>query len=157
MAVDNATCLELGYSNKGAVADNHHAGSMHPEHDPTVGRLPHDPARALELMKEGAEDYEHELISSTMTGVKTQLTRLLRSCVTQASRSSVHPTVQHSGTIGRNIHSAQQTGTVHSRHRFGVLHTVQAKHGTNLVGQTRTTRYWQKRTQSRTQTHVAKL
>jgi peptide/nickel transport system substrate-binding protein len=64
MAVDNATCLELGYSNKGAVADNHHAGSMHPEHDPSVGRLPHDPARALELMKEaGMEDYEHELIS----------------------------------------------------------------------------------------------
>jgi peptide/nickel transport system substrate-binding protein len=37
---------------------------MHPEHDPSVGRLPHDPARALELMKEaGMEDYEHDLIS----------------------------------------------------------------------------------------------
>jgi peptide/nickel transport system substrate-binding protein len=64
MAVDNSICLELGYSGKGAPADNHHSGSMHPEHDPSVGRLPHDPARALELMKEaGMEDYEHELVS----------------------------------------------------------------------------------------------
>jgi peptide/nickel transport system substrate-binding protein len=64
MAVDNSTCLELGYSNKGSVAENHHSGPMHPEHDPSVGRLPYDPARALELMKEaGMEDYEHELIS----------------------------------------------------------------------------------------------
>ncbi|NDD32697.1 MAG: ABC transporter substrate-binding protein [Rhodobacteraceae bacterium] len=64
MAVDNSICLELGYSGKGAPADNHHSGPMHPEYDPSVGRLPHDPARALELMKEaGMEDYEHELIS----------------------------------------------------------------------------------------------
>ena len=64
MAVDNNICLELGYANKGAPADNHHAGSMHPEHDPSVGRLPYDPAKAKALMAEaGMADYEHELIS----------------------------------------------------------------------------------------------
>ena len=64
MAVDNNICLELGYANKGQTADNHHAGSMHPEHDPSVGRLPFDPAKAKALMDEaGMADYEHELIS----------------------------------------------------------------------------------------------
>ena len=64
MAVDNNICLELGYSGLGMVANNHHAGPMHPEYDPSVGRLPFDPAKAMELMKEaGMEDYEHELHS----------------------------------------------------------------------------------------------
>ena len=64
MAVDGSVCLELGYAGKGSPADNHHAGSMHPEHDPSVVRLPFDPAKAMELMKEaGMEDYEHELHS----------------------------------------------------------------------------------------------
>jgi peptide/nickel transport system substrate-binding protein len=64
MAVDNNICLELGYANKGEVAHNHHAGPMHPEHDPSVGRLPYDPAKAKALMAEaGMADYEHELIS----------------------------------------------------------------------------------------------
>ena len=64
MAVDGSVCLELGYAGKGSPADNHHAGSMHPEHDPSVVRLPFDPVKAMELMKEaGMEDYEHKLHS----------------------------------------------------------------------------------------------
>ena len=64
MAVDNAICLELGQSGNGAVADNCHVGPMHPEHDPSVTRLPHDPAMAKALMEEaGMIDFEHELIS----------------------------------------------------------------------------------------------
>ncbi len=64
MAVDNAICLELGYAGRGTAADNHHAGPPHPEWDSSVGRLPHDPAKALELMTEaGMADYEHELLS----------------------------------------------------------------------------------------------
>lgn len=64
MAVDNAICLELGQSGNGSVADNCHVGPMHPEHDPSVTRLPHDPAMAKALMEEaGMLDFEHELIS----------------------------------------------------------------------------------------------
>ena len=64
MAVDNAICLELGQSGNGSVADNCHVGPMHPEHDPSVTRLPHDPAKAKALMEEaGMLDFEHELIS----------------------------------------------------------------------------------------------
>ena len=64
MAVDNNVCLELGMSGYGLVADNQHVGPVHPEYDPSVGRIPHDPAGALALMKEaGMEDYEHELLS----------------------------------------------------------------------------------------------
>ncbi len=64
MAVDNAVCLELGYSGRGIPANNHHAGPMHPEYDPSVGRLPYDPAKAKALMEEaGMLDYEHELLS----------------------------------------------------------------------------------------------
>jgi peptide/nickel transport system substrate-binding protein len=64
MAVDNAICLELGQSGNGAPADNCHVGPMHPEHDPSVTRIPHDPAAARALMEEaGMLDYEHELIS----------------------------------------------------------------------------------------------
>ncbi len=64
MAVDNNICLELGYADRGIEANNHHAGPAHPEYDPSVGRLPYDPVKAMELMKEaGMEDYEHELHS----------------------------------------------------------------------------------------------
>ena len=63
MAVDNAVCLELGYANRGVVADNHHVCPIHPEYA-EVPRLPHDPAGALALMTEaGMADYEHELLS----------------------------------------------------------------------------------------------
>ncbi|MDU8929780.1 ABC transporter substrate-binding protein [Alisedimentitalea sp. MJ-SS2] len=64
MAVDNAICLELGNSNNGIAADNHHAAPVHPETDPNVGRLPHDPAKAAELWKAaGMADKEIELHS----------------------------------------------------------------------------------------------
>ena len=64
MAVDNNVLLELGVNGQGIPADNCHVGPIHPEHDPSVTRIPHDPAGALALMKEaGMEDYEHELIS----------------------------------------------------------------------------------------------
>ncbi|MEM7544961.1 MAG: ABC transporter substrate-binding protein [Pseudomonadota bacterium] len=64
MAVDNQVCLELGYANLGIPADNSHVGPIHPEHDPSVGRLPVDPAKAKALMEEaGMADYEHELLS----------------------------------------------------------------------------------------------
>ncbi len=64
MAVDNNVCLELGYAGRGIVADNHHAGPMHPETDASVTRLPYDPAKARALMEEaGMMDYEHEIQS----------------------------------------------------------------------------------------------
>ena len=63
MAVDNAVCLELGYANRGTVAENHHVCPIHPEYA-KLPPLKHDPAGALALMKEaGMADYEHELIS----------------------------------------------------------------------------------------------
>ncbi len=64
MAVDNNVCLELGMSNYGIPADNCFVGPMHPEHDPSVTRLPFDPAKAKALMDEaGMGDFEHELHS----------------------------------------------------------------------------------------------
>ncbi|MGV6839052.1 MAG: ABC transporter substrate-binding protein [Planktomarina sp.] len=64
MAVDNAVCLELGVGGQGIGADNCHVGPIHPEHDPSVTRLPFDPAKAKALMDEaGMGDYEHELHS----------------------------------------------------------------------------------------------
>ena len=50
MAVDNQVCLDLGVAGKGIAANNQHVGPVHPEHDPAVGRLPHDPAKAKALM-----------------------------------------------------------------------------------------------------------
>jgi len=64
MAVDNAVCLELGVSGIGITAENSHVGPVHPEYDPSVTRIPFDPAGAKALMDEaGMGDYEHELIS----------------------------------------------------------------------------------------------
>ena len=64
MAVDNAVCLELGMAGYGIVAENSHVGPMHPEYDPTVTRLPYDPAKAKEMMDAaGMGDFEHEVIS----------------------------------------------------------------------------------------------
>ncbi len=63
MAVDNAVCLELGMSNLGIVAENHHVGPMHPEYA-DIGGVKFDPEGAMALMTEaGMADYEHELIS----------------------------------------------------------------------------------------------
>ncbi len=64
MAVNNAVCLELGYANNGVEADNCHVGPVHPEYDPSVTRLPFDPAKARALMEEaGMADFEHEVQS----------------------------------------------------------------------------------------------
>ncbi|WP_278921785.1 MULTISPECIES: ABC transporter substrate-binding protein [Pseudophaeobacter] len=63
LATDNAVCLELGYGNRGEVAENHHVGPIHPEY----AELPpqkHDPEAARALMLEaGMMDYEHEIVS----------------------------------------------------------------------------------------------
>ena len=64
MAVDNNILLELGVAGKGIAADNCHVGPVHPEHDASVGRIPHDPAKATALLKEaGMADKEFELHS----------------------------------------------------------------------------------------------
>ncbi|MEO1142022.1 MAG: ABC transporter substrate-binding protein, partial [Pseudomonadota bacterium] len=64
MAVDNQVCLDLGVAGKGLAANNQHVGPVHPEHDPSVGRIPFDPAGAKALMEEaGQADFEHELQS----------------------------------------------------------------------------------------------
>ena len=64
MAVDNAIVLELGVNGQGVPADNCHVGPVHPEHDASVTRIPHDPAKAKALMEEaGMLDTELELHS----------------------------------------------------------------------------------------------
>ena len=63
LAVDNQTCLELGYNNRGTVAENHHVCPIHPEYAelPPISR---NVDEAVELMEEaGMMDFEHELIS----------------------------------------------------------------------------------------------
>ena len=63
MAVDNAICLELGYSDRGEVARDQHVGPMHPAWA-DIPALPHDPAAALALLQEaGMADFEMELLS----------------------------------------------------------------------------------------------
>ncbi|MEM7778637.1 MAG: ABC transporter substrate-binding protein, partial [Pseudomonadota bacterium] len=63
LSVNNEVVLELGYGNRGVVAENHHVAPVHPEY----AELPapeYNPDRALELMTEaGYADMEHELIS----------------------------------------------------------------------------------------------
>ena len=63
MAVDNAVCLELGMSGYGITADNSHVGPMHPEYA-DVPRIPHDPAKAKEMIDAaGMGDFEHVVSS----------------------------------------------------------------------------------------------
>ena len=62
-AVDNAVCLELGYSNLGAVARNQHVGPMHPAWADVPG-LEYNPTRAKELLDEaGMSDFEFDIVS----------------------------------------------------------------------------------------------
>ena len=64
MDVDNEVINELGNAGLGVAADNCHVGPIHPEHDPSVTRMPFDPAKAKELMDaSGHSDFEHELRS----------------------------------------------------------------------------------------------
>jgi peptide/nickel transport system substrate-binding protein len=63
MAVNNAFVLELGYNDRGTVADNHHVCPIHPEYADTGG-TPFDPAQAKAMIEaEGLADHEFELIS----------------------------------------------------------------------------------------------
>ncbi|MFQ6552011.1 ABC transporter substrate-binding protein [Aestuariibius insulae] len=63
LAVDNAVCLELGYSGLGEVAANDHVCPIHPAYV-DIGPSEHDPEQAVALMEEaGMADFEHELIT----------------------------------------------------------------------------------------------
>ncbi len=63
LAVDNAVLLELGYSDLGTVAENHHVAPIHPEYA-DIGAPRQDVAEARRLMDEaGLMDFEHELVS----------------------------------------------------------------------------------------------
>lgn len=63
MAVDNNVLLELGYGNRGTVAQNHHVGPKHPEYS-DIGDTAYDPEGAKGLMQEaGMMDFEHEIHS----------------------------------------------------------------------------------------------
>ncbi|KPQ04381.1 MAG: peptide/nickel transport system substrate-binding protein [Rhodobacteraceae bacterium HLUCCA09] len=63
LAVDNETVLELGYSDRGTVAENHHVCPIHPAYA-DIGPAPFDPDAAKEMM-DATEfaDFEHELIT----------------------------------------------------------------------------------------------
>ncbi|MBK5926890.1 ABC transporter substrate-binding protein [Rhodobaculum claviforme] len=64
MAVDNAVLLELGYDDRGVVAENHHVCPIHPEYAELPEPPVFDPAAARALMEEaGMGDFVHELIS----------------------------------------------------------------------------------------------
>ncbi len=63
MAVDNKVLLELGFSDNGRVAENHHVSPIHPEYAELPAPV-FDPEGAKALMDEaGMGDFEHELIS----------------------------------------------------------------------------------------------
>lgn len=63
MAVDNRVLLELGYDDRGVVAENHHVAPVHPAYA-ELPPLKQDPAGALALLKEaGMEDFEMEIQS----------------------------------------------------------------------------------------------
>jgi peptide/nickel transport system substrate-binding protein len=63
MAVDNKVLLELGFSDNGRVAENHHVSPIHPEYAELPAPV-FDPEGAKALMDEaGMGDFEHEMIS----------------------------------------------------------------------------------------------
>ncbi|MDF0602251.1 ABC transporter substrate-binding protein [Psychromarinibacter sp. C21-152] len=63
MAVDNAVLLELGYSDRGRVAANHHVCPIHPAYA-DIGPAAFDPDGAVALLEEAEmADFEHELIT----------------------------------------------------------------------------------------------
>jgi len=63
LAVNNEVLLELGYSDRGTVAENHHVCPIHPAYA-DIGPAPYDPEAAKELMDSTEfADFEHELIT----------------------------------------------------------------------------------------------
>lgn len=63
MAVDNTVLLELGYGGRGAAAENHHVGPMHPAYAPLPPQTV-DPVAAKALLDEaGMGDFEMEILS----------------------------------------------------------------------------------------------
>jgi peptide/nickel transport system substrate-binding protein len=61
--VDNAVLLELGFSDNGRVAENHHVSPIHPEYAELPAPV-FDPVGAKALMAEaGMADFEHDLVS----------------------------------------------------------------------------------------------
>lgn len=63
LAVDNAIVLQLGYSNAGDVAENHHVCPIHPEYVELPKQV-RDIAKAKAMMEEAGQiDYEHDLIT----------------------------------------------------------------------------------------------
>lgn len=69
LAVDNATCLELGGGGFGQVAENHHACPIHPEYVELPAPAT-DIEQAQSLMEEaGMSDFEHDLISTDETWI----------------------------------------------------------------------------------------
>jgi peptide/nickel transport system substrate-binding protein len=63
MAVDNAVVLQIGYNDRGTVAENHHVCPIHPEYA-QLPPLVVDPAAAVQMIAaEGHADTEFELIS----------------------------------------------------------------------------------------------
>ena len=63
MAVNNEIVLELGYNDRGTIAENHHVCPIHPEYA-DIGATPFDPAQAKAMIEaEGLADEEFELIS----------------------------------------------------------------------------------------------
>ncbi|MEI9404973.1 ABC transporter substrate-binding protein [Mesorhizobium argentiipisi] len=63
MAVDNNQVMQLGYSGRGTVGENHHVAPIHPEYYP-LPKKERDAAGAKKLMAEaGQADFEHELIT----------------------------------------------------------------------------------------------
>lgn len=63
LAVDNETVLRLGYSNLGAVAENHHVCNIHPEYA-ALPKVERNMEKAKALMAEaGQTEFEHEIIT----------------------------------------------------------------------------------------------
>ncbi|MGN6467679.1 MAG: ABC transporter substrate-binding protein, partial [Rhizobiaceae bacterium] len=63
MAVDNNAVLQIGYSGRGTIGENHHVSPIHPEYFP-LPKKKRDVDGAKKLMAEaGQADFEHELIT----------------------------------------------------------------------------------------------
>ncbi|MEM9342649.1 MAG: ABC transporter substrate-binding protein [Pseudomonadota bacterium] len=63
MAIDNAICLEIGYANRGTVAENHHVSPLHPAYA-ELPPLEGGRKGAVHLMESvGLGPFTHELIS----------------------------------------------------------------------------------------------